>query len=78
MRRAAISLSIVRSGLPTASITLRDVRVSSFDAVSKKTSVLVAGESSGSKYTKAESLGVPILDAERFEALLEMGLSALD
>ena len=47
-------------------------------SVSKKTSVLVAGESSGSKYTKAESLGVPILDAERFEALLEMGLSALD
>ena len=26
----------------------------------------------------AESLGVPILDAERFEELLEKGLSALD
>ena len=46
-------------------------------SVSRKTSVLVAGESSGSKYTKAESLGVPILDADRFEELLEMGLSAL-
>lgn len=47
-------------------------------SVSKKTSVLVAGESSGSKYAKAESLGVPILDAEKFEDLLERGLSALD
>ena len=42
-------------------------------SVSKKTSVLVAGESSGSKYAKAESLGVPILPAERFEELLARG-----
>ncbi|MDO5535147.1 MAG: NAD-dependent DNA ligase LigA [Propionibacteriaceae bacterium] len=47
-------------------------------SVSKKTSVLVAGESSGSKYAKAELLGVPILDADRFADLLERGLSALD
>ena len=47
-------------------------------SVSKRTSVLVAGESSGSKYTKAETLGVPILDAARFEDLLERGLAALD
>lgn len=46
-------------------------------SVSKRTSVLVAGESSGSKYTKAETLGVPILDASRFERLLERGLDAL-
>lgn len=46
-------------------------------SVSKKTSVLVAGESSGSKYAKAESLGVPILDAERFAELLERGPDAL-
>jgi len=46
-------------------------------SVSKKTSVLVAGESSGSKYAKAESLGVPILDAERFEDLLARGAAAL-
>lgn len=46
-------------------------------SVSKKTSVLVAGESSGSKYTKAEQLGVPILEAERFEEFLAQGLDAL-
>ncbi len=46
-------------------------------SVSKRTSVLVAGESSGSKYTKAETLGVPILDAARFEDLLERGPDAL-
>lgn len=42
-------------------------------SVSKKTSVLVAGESSGSKFAKAETLGVPILEADRFEELLERG-----
>ncbi|MFT3877957.1 MAG: NAD-dependent DNA ligase LigA [Propioniciclava sp.] len=47
-------------------------------SVSKRTSVLVAGESSGSKYTKAETLGVPILDADRFEDLLTRGLDAVE
>jgi DNA ligase (NAD+) len=39
-------------------------------SVSKKTSYLVAGESAGSKLTKAESLGVTILNEEQFIALL--------
>ena len=47
-------------------------------SVSGRTSVLVAGESSGSKYTKAESLGVPILEADRFDDLLSRGLAALE
>ncbi|MDN5572117.1 MAG: NAD-dependent DNA ligase LigA [Propionibacteriaceae bacterium] len=47
-------------------------------SVSKNTSVLVAGEASGSKYTKAESLGVPILAAEAFDDLLARGADALD
>ena len=46
-------------------------------SVSKNTTVLVAGESSGSKYAKAEALGVPILPAERFNELLERGLDVL-
>ena len=43
-------------------------------SVSKKTTALVVGDSPGaSKVTKAEALGVPILDAAGFEALLETG-----
>lgn len=43
-------------------------------SVSKKTTALVLGESPGaSKVTKAESLGIPILDQAGFEQLLETG-----
>jgi len=43
-------------------------------SVSKKTFALVVGESAGaSKLTKAESLGVPILDEDGFEHLLATG-----
>jgi DNA ligase (NAD+) len=43
-------------------------------SVSKTTYALVVGESPGaSKLTKAESLGIPVLDAGQFEALLHTG-----
>jgi DNA ligase (NAD+) len=46
-------------------------------AVSKKTDYVVVGDSPGSKADKAEQLGVPILDEDRFKVLLAQGPSAL-
>jgi DNA ligase (NAD+) len=45
-------------------------------SVSKKTSLLVAGENAGSKLDKALSLGIPVLGSASFEVLLEDGLDA--
>jgi DNA ligase (NAD+) len=45
-------------------------------SVSSKTTVLVAGESAGSKLDKAEKLGVPVITAEVFPVLLSEGLEA--
>ena len=43
-------------------------------SVSKKTTAVVLGESPGAaKVTKAESLGIPVLDLAGFEHLLETG-----
>jgi DNA ligase (NAD+) len=45
-------------------------------SVSKKTGFLVAGDKPGSKYDKALSLGVPVLDEAGFRVLLESGPEA--
>jgi DNA ligase (NAD+) len=47
-------------------------------SVSKKTDFVAAGPGAGSKLTKAEELGLRIIDAEQFARLLEGGPSALE
>jgi DNA ligase (NAD+) len=48
-------------------------------SVSGKTTALIVGESPGtSKTTKAEELGIPVIDGEAFKELLEKGLSAFE
>jgi DNA ligase (NAD+) len=43
-------------------------------SISKNTSYLVAGDKAGSKLSKAEKLGVPVLDADAFGRLVEHGM----
>ena len=40
-------------------------------SVSKKTSYLLAGEAAGSKLTKAQELGVPVIGLERLKGMLQ-------
>ena len=58
-----------------AAVEERGGKVSS--SVSRKTTALVAGVSSGSKLAKAESLGVAVIDEAGFRRLLEEGPAAL-
>ena len=58
-----------------AAVEDRGGRVTS--SVSKKTSVVVAGVSAGSKLARAEELGVPVLDETSFLRLLEQGPEAM-
>ena len=67
--------ALVQSGMTRdeagAALKARGAKVSG--SVSKKTSYVVAGEAAGSKYDKAISLGVPVLDETQLLAILETG-----
>jgi DNA ligase (NAD+) len=58
----------------TEAVTARGGKVTG--SVSKKTDFVVVGDSPGSKYDKAVSLGVPILDEDGFRVLLADGPEA--
>ena len=40
-------------------------------SVSKKTSYVLAGADAGSKLTKAQNLGIPIIDEETFQKMIQ-------
>lgn len=65
------TLTSMSRGEAKAAIELQGGKVTG--SVSGKTAALVCGESPGSKLAKAESLGVPVLDDERFGLLLTEG-----
>jgi DNA ligase (NAD+) len=53
-----------------AAAKLRALGATVSDSVKKTTAGLVAGDAPGSKLAKAEKFGIPILDPERFRALI--------
>uniref|UniRef100_A0A7C9JDG4 DNA ligase n=1 Tax=Muribaculaceae bacterium Z82 TaxID=2304548 RepID=A0A7C9JDG4_9BACT len=67
--------SLVQSGMTRdeagGALKARGAKVSG--SVSRKTSYVVAGEAAGSKYDKAISLGVPVLDESDLLRILETG-----
>ena len=63
------TLSFMSRDTAKAAIERRGGKVSA--AVSKKTSLVVAGENAGSKLEKAKTLGIEILDEEAFQKMLE-------
>ncbi len=67
--------SLVQSGMTRneAGDWLKERGAKVSGSVSKKTSYVIAGEAAGSKYEKAVSLGVPVLDESQFLQLMETG-----
>lgn len=67
---------VVTGTLPTLSRTQAEELIvknggKAASSVSKKTSYVVAGEAAGSKLTKAQTLGIPVLNESEFLSMLE-------
>ena len=54
-----------------ASEIIEDFGGKTSGSVSKKTSYVLAGEDAGSKLTKAQSLGVPIISEQEFDEMIK-------
>ena len=70
-------LTIVVTGtLPTLSRSEAEALITqnggkASGSVSKKTSYVLAGEAAGSKLTKAQQLGIPVIDEEQFLQMIQ-------
>lgn len=54
-----------------ASAMVREAGAQVMDAVSKSTDYVVAGENPGSKYQKAQALGVKIINSDQFKSIIK-------
>ncbi len=68
--------SLVNFSRDSATEAIQNAGGKAASSVSKKTDFVVVGENPGSKYDKATSLGVPVLDEAGFVTLLEQGADA--
>ncbi len=69
---------VVTGTLPTLSRTEAEALIvknggKASGSVSKKTAYVLAGEAAGSKLTKANTLGIPVITEEEFFAMIEQG-----
>ncbi len=65
--------TLVKRTRDEAGAALKTLGAKVTGSVSKKTSYVVAGPKAGSKLTKAESLGIPVLDEDALEQILATG-----
>lgn len=66
--------SLERYDRSTAEDLLKEYGAKCSGSVSKKTSYVIAGPKAGSKLTKAQSLGIPVLDEDALVQIIETGL----
>ena len=63
--------TLTRFDRKTAQALIEERGGKASSSVSKKTTYVVAGEAAGSKLTKAQELGIPVLSEDEFADMLE-------